>query len=141
MFLISFHVCWGIILCVFFTGKIEFFLLCLNFVFFWRYENDKLTVSHDIQNKRAWAPCFSIGRADDLLHFLTPWAAFFDCLHPLILQQQFLCTGMECAFFPPNVKSSVSEFLIVFLQCFYKTALHFRFIILNCDVLFVLNIC
>jgi hypothetical protein len=27
-----------------------------------RYENDKLTVSHDIQNKRAWAPCFSIGR-------------------------------------------------------------------------------
>lgn len=25
-----------------------------------RYENDKLTVSHDIQNKRAWAPCFSI---------------------------------------------------------------------------------
>jgi len=25
-----------------------------------RYENDKLTVSHDILNKRAWAPCFSI---------------------------------------------------------------------------------
>eukprot|EP00092_Neocalanus_flemingeri_P006872 GFUD01007418.1.p1 GENE.GFUD01007418.1~~GFUD01007418.1.p1 ORF type:complete len:328 (+),score=47.14 GFUD01007418.1:51-1034(+) len=25
-----------------------------------RYENDKLTVSHDITNKRAWAPCFSI---------------------------------------------------------------------------------
>lgn len=25
-----------------------------------RYENDKLTVSHDLQNKRAWAPCFSI---------------------------------------------------------------------------------
>ena len=25
-----------------------------------RYENDKLTVSHDLLNKRAWAPCFSI---------------------------------------------------------------------------------
>lgn len=25
-----------------------------------RYENDKLTVSHDLANKRAWAPCFSI---------------------------------------------------------------------------------
>ena len=25
-----------------------------------RYENDKLTVSHDLHNKRAWAPCFSI---------------------------------------------------------------------------------
>eukprot|EP00088_Acartia_fossae_P068691 TRINITY_DN8763_c0_g1_i1.p1 TRINITY_DN8763_c0_g1~~TRINITY_DN8763_c0_g1_i1.p1 ORF type:complete len:328 (+),score=38.70 TRINITY_DN8763_c0_g1_i1:53-1036(+) len=25
-----------------------------------RYENDKLTVSHDLQNKNAWAPCFSI---------------------------------------------------------------------------------
>jgi len=25
-----------------------------------RYENDRLTVSHDLNNKRAWAPCFSI---------------------------------------------------------------------------------
>jgi len=25
-----------------------------------RYENDKLTVSHDLYNKRAWAPCFSL---------------------------------------------------------------------------------
>lgn len=25
-----------------------------------RYENDRLTVSHDLANKRAWAPCFSI---------------------------------------------------------------------------------
>jgi len=25
-----------------------------------RYEGDKLTVSHDLQNKRAWTPCFSI---------------------------------------------------------------------------------
>jgi len=25
-----------------------------------RYENDKLTVSHDLNNKRAWAPCLSI---------------------------------------------------------------------------------
>jgi len=25
-----------------------------------RYENDKLTVSHDLKNKRAWAPCLSI---------------------------------------------------------------------------------
>jgi len=25
-----------------------------------RYENDVLTVSHDLNNKRAWAPCFSI---------------------------------------------------------------------------------
>ena len=25
-----------------------------------RYENDRLTVSHDLLNKRAWAPCFSI---------------------------------------------------------------------------------
>ena len=25
-----------------------------------RYENDKLTISHDIHNKRAWAPCFSM---------------------------------------------------------------------------------
>ena len=25
-----------------------------------RYENDKLTVSHDLHNKRAWAPCFSV---------------------------------------------------------------------------------
>eukprot|EP00092_Neocalanus_flemingeri_P089581 GFUD01113355.1.p1 GENE.GFUD01113355.1~~GFUD01113355.1.p1 ORF type:complete len:328 (+),score=74.62 GFUD01113355.1:49-1032(+) len=24
-----------------------------------RYENDKLTISHDMNNKRAWAPCFS----------------------------------------------------------------------------------
>ena len=26
-----------------------------------RYENDRLTVSHDLANKRAWAPCVSIG--------------------------------------------------------------------------------
>eukprot|EP00090_Calanus_glacialis_P044652 TRINITY_DN7993_c0_g1_i4.p1 TRINITY_DN7993_c0_g1~~TRINITY_DN7993_c0_g1_i4.p1 ORF type:complete len:329 (-),score=69.60 TRINITY_DN7993_c0_g1_i4:243-1229(-) len=25
-----------------------------------RYENDKLTISHDLHNKRAWAPCFSM---------------------------------------------------------------------------------
>merc|ERR1711970_335287 len=25
-----------------------------------RYEDDKLTVSHDLYNKRAWAPCFSV---------------------------------------------------------------------------------
>ena len=25
-----------------------------------RYENDKLTISHDLNNERAWAPCFSI---------------------------------------------------------------------------------
>ena len=27
-----------------------------------RYENDRLTVSHDLANKRAWAPCVSIGK-------------------------------------------------------------------------------
>ena len=26
-----------------------------------RYEEDKLTVSHDLSNRRAWEPCFSIG--------------------------------------------------------------------------------
>merc|ERR1719187_1681876 len=25
-----------------------------------RYENDKLTVSHDLNNKRAWTPCFTV---------------------------------------------------------------------------------
>jgi len=25
-----------------------------------RYENDRLTLSHDLQNKRAWAPCFTL---------------------------------------------------------------------------------
>ena len=25
-----------------------------------RYEDDKLTVSHDLDNKRAWTPCFTI---------------------------------------------------------------------------------
>jgi len=25
-----------------------------------RYENDRLTVSHDLANKRAWAPCFTV---------------------------------------------------------------------------------
>ena len=27
-----------------------------------RYEGDKLTVSHDLDNKREWEPCFSIGK-------------------------------------------------------------------------------
>ena len=27
-----------------------------------RYEGDKLTVSHDLENKRTWKPCFTIGK-------------------------------------------------------------------------------
>ena len=29
-----------------------------------RYEGDKLTVSHDLNNRRTWEPCFSIGGFD-----------------------------------------------------------------------------
>merc|ERR1712179_585932 len=25
-----------------------------------RYENDRLTISHDLQNKRSWTPCFTM---------------------------------------------------------------------------------
>ena len=38
------------------TSQINFEIQMLS-----RYENDRLTVSHDLANKRAWAPCVSIG--------------------------------------------------------------------------------
>ena len=29
-----------------------------------RYEGDRLTVSHDLHNRRAWEPCFTIGKSE-----------------------------------------------------------------------------
>ena len=52
-----------------------------------RYENDRLTVSHDIANKRAWAPCVSIGLPPD--HYRDHYLCFprwSEAAHRLLLR-------------------------------------------------------